>query len=399
MDTTISRRAALARLAAIGITIPTLSAKSTDQAGATPVASPPASPDAATPSGASAPLTHRGINYDVGTEPAPGVTTRPDSDRAFLKPEFEAIRDELHCTTVGIFGDTVDRLVEGATAAIDTGLHARLQPRLINASIEDTLSTLADLGNAAEQLNTDGDETEIILDLGCELSLFAVGIIPGDTFDERLTYLLENLDQLPEFNDRLGTMLDDAITRARASFSGRLIYSSGSWEEVDWSGLDIVGVDLYRDEYNAATYVDTLRSYVQHGKPVWITEFGCCSYEGAEDLGGNAYNIIDWEAEPPQLNGDYTRSEAVQKAYILDLLDIFEQEGVEGAFVYQFIEPILPHTTEPQYDLDMAAYSVVKVYGPDSDHPYASTGYREPKEAFNALAERYASSNDQSVVP
>lgn len=392
MDTTISRRAALARLAAIGVTIPTLSAATPHQAGATPPASP--GPEAATPVAGPTPLTHRGINYDVGTEPAPGITTRPDSNRAFLAPEFETIRNDLHCTTAGIFGDDVERLIEGATAAVNTGLHARLQPRLIDASIEETLSTLADLGEAAEQLNT--GETEIILDLGCELSLFAVGIIPGDTFDERLTYLVENLDQLPEFNDRLGAMLDDAITQARASFSGRLVYSSGSWEEVDWSGLDIVGVDLYRDESNAATYVDTLRAYLQHGKPVWITEFGCCPYEGAEDLGGNAYNIIDWNAEPPQLNGDYTRSESVQKDYILDLLDIFEQEGVDGAFVYQFIEPILPHSTDPQYDLDMAAYSIVKVYGPDSDQPYESTGYWEPKEAFDALAARYEPGNNQA---
>ena len=35
--------------------------------------------------------------------------------------------------------------------------------------------------------------------------------------------------------------------------------------------------------YNAAAFRDTLRPYLGHGKPVAVTEFGCCTYRGAGD--------------------------------------------------------------------------------------------------------------------
>jgi hypothetical protein len=47
-----------------------------------------------------------------------------------------------------------------------------------------------------------------------------------------------------------------------------------------------VGVDLYRDESNEATYAREVRALHRFGKPVVITEFGCCAYRGADKRGG-----------------------------------------------------------------------------------------------------------------
>jgi hypothetical protein len=50
-------------------------------------------------------LTHRGVNYDVGTNYDPGGTlTRPVWDLDLVRQEIRAIRDELHCTSLGIYG-------------------------------------------------------------------------------------------------------------------------------------------------------------------------------------------------------------------------------------------------------------------------------------------------------
>jgi hypothetical protein len=42
-----------------------------------------------------------------------------------------------------------------------------------------------------------------------------------------------------------------------------------------------VSVDAYRDAGNAADFAAGLRRQQRHGKPVAVTEFGCCCYAGA----------------------------------------------------------------------------------------------------------------------
>ena len=170
-------------------------------------------------------------------------------------------------------------------------------------------------------------------------------------------------------------------------FGGPVTYSSGTWEDVDWRPFDLVGVDLYRDRYNAATFADQVRSYHRHGKPVVITEFGCCSYVGADDLGGLGFTIIDFTTGT--LRGDPVRDESVQADYLAELLDVFEAERVHGAFVWNFIEPDSPYSPDPAHDLDMACFAVVRCDGPGSPDDYAATGRWRPKEAYRMLADRW----------
>lgn len=377
----ISRRDAMARLTALGCALAAapLTAHAQEPA-ATPVATPPLAQPG--------PLPHCGILYDVGTRVDDDITTRPDSHRAFLQGEIETLRDDLHCSTVAIFGGSLDRLIEGATAVVETGLNVRVQPRLVDATTEEMLQQVADVANAVEPLRDSG--VDVIFDVGCELTLLGSGIIPGATFAERFATLMDHLDELPAYNEQLNTVLDQAVAGARESFGGRITYGSGSWETVDWSRFDIVGVDLYRDTTNADDYANLLQSYTQYGKPVWITEFGCCCYEGAEDKGGTGFDIVDWTATPPEIPEAYTRSEAVQASYILDLLDLHQQHGINGSFIYQFIEPALTHDpNDPHHDLDMASYGVVKTYPAGTANAYEESGYWEPKEAFAAIGERY----------
>jgi len=42
-----------------------------------------------------------------------------------------------------------------------------------------------------------------------------------------------------------------------------------------------------------------LRALRRFDKPIVVTEFGCCAYEGAEDTGGSAYGIVD--SGPPSI--------------------------------------------------------------------------------------------------
>jgi hypothetical protein len=52
---------------------------------------------------------------------------------------------------------------------------------------EQMLPYFADCAERAERLRQDG--TDVVLVTGCELSLFARGYLPGDTFNERIPVL------------------------------------------------------------------------------------------------------------------------------------------------------------------------------------------------------------------
>jgi hypothetical protein len=91
--------------------------------------------------------------------------------------------------------------------------------------------------------------------------------------------------------------------------------------------------------------------------------------------------IVDRDAEPPRLDGAYVRDEQEQVRYMRELLDVFEAEGVDGAFWFTFAGFGLPHVPgDSARDLDMASYGVVAM---------APDGTWRPKAAFHALATAY----------
>ena len=174
----------------------------------------------------------------------------------------------------------------------------------------------------------------------------------------------------------------------RATFSGEITYSAGSWETVEWSRFDVVGLNLYRDASNSASYTRTLKSAHRHGQPLLVTEFGCCSYTGADLVGPEGDGIVDWtDPSRPRVRGTPERDEHVQARYLGELLDIFQTTDVAGAFVFEYTEPEYPRSDDPRYDLDIGGFGLVAVRLQES---LEGTHYTyEPKAAFHEVARRY----------
>lgn len=85
---------------------------------------------------------------------------------------------------------------------------------------------------------------------------------------------------------------------------------------------------------------------------------------------------------PVRVKDGHVRDEAEQATYLREVLETFEAEGVDAAFVYLFALGNYPHRPDdPGRDLDIASFGVVKVY---------EDGTWEPKAAFGAVAEVYA---------
>ena len=83
-------------------------------------------------------------------------------------------------------------------------------------------------------------------------------------------------------------------------FKGTVTYASVPLETVDWGRFDVVAVDLYRDARIRDHFSDLLRRFFVHGRPVVITEFGCCTYRGAADAGGTGWAIVDLDIAEPE---------------------------------------------------------------------------------------------------
>ncbi|GAA3455844.1 hypothetical protein [Dactylosporangium matsuzakiense] len=94
---------------------------------------------------------------------------------------------------------------------------------------------------------------------------------------------------------------------------------------------------------------------------------------------------------PLRLNAVYERDEAGQAAYLRKLLDIFDGEGVDGAFVHLFALRNLPHRPDgdPRDDLDLASLGIVKVLEGRTGNAFPGLPW-EPKAAFAAIAEHYS---------
>ena len=90
-----------------------------------------------------------------------------------------------------------------------------------------------------------------------------------------------------------------------------------------------------------------------------------------------------------QLNGAYVRDEGLQARELTDVLSILESIGVDGAFVFTFVTPTFLYHEDPQYDLDMASYSLVKSFADKHGTTYPAMPW-EPKLSFAAVAEYYA---------
>jgi hypothetical protein len=331
-----------------------------------------------------------GISYDTGFL-AGGTSTHEPFDPEVVRREMRVIRDDLHCTAVRVTGGDPERLEIAARSAAELGLEVWISPFTCDLTQDELLAVLADCASRAEQLRRGG--ASVVLLTGAELSLFTVGFLPGDTVDTRLGILADPArlrDAMAGVPALLNEFLARAVRVVRERFGGPVSYAAiPSFEGVDWTPFDFVGLDLYRSAEVAAGFRDAVRSVVAQGKPVAITEFGAATFHGAADRGAHAGAIVVRDGVVAVgLDGDYERDEAAQAEHIVELIDLFDTEGVDTAFVYTFANYHLPHRAGPRADLDLASYGVVTVFEDRFGTTYPDLRW-EPKAAFAAVAARY----------
>ncbi|MDQ7810972.1 hypothetical protein Q5425_45230 [Amycolatopsis sp. A133] len=323
----------------------------------------------------------RGITYDTGFSPG-GRSSRPVFDAEAVRREIRVIAEDLHCDAVRITGGDPERLAVAARHAADAGLEVWFSPFPCELPAAELVPYFAGCADRAREAGA------AVFVTGCELSLFSPGFVPGPDSLARIDTVMGGTHEgLAEVSAKLDPVLAGIVAAVRARFRGKVTYASGTWEQIDWTPFDIVSADAYGEPGDALR--QGVRDYLRHGKPLAATEFGCCTYRGAAERGGVGWQgVIDYDADPPHVNGNYVRDEEEQARHLRETIAVFDEEGVDTAFWFTFAGYEYPHHTDPRFDLDVASYGVCKLM-PD--------GSLAPKRSFHAMAEAYRSSRTVPV--
>lgn len=336
----------------------------------------------------------KGIAYDTGFALHGEISGGPfDPDR--VRRELTIIRDDLHCNAVHVVGGDPDRLELTARYAAELGLEVWLSPYPLELTTDEIMPLFVDCAERAERIRRTG--AEVVFVTGVELSIMNKGFLAGDDLNERLVGLLGRPDgraeRLAEASTRLNAFLRDAVAAVRERFGGKVTYACIQFERVDWSLFDICSFELIRSAEVADRYQEGVRTLVAQGKPVAITGFGTATWRGAGDVAPRSMEILEYDESlrPVRLKGEYVRDEEGQATYLRELLEIFDAEGVDAAFVYLFALNDFPHRPDdPSRDFDLASGGVVKVFEDRKGDTYPDMPW-EPKAAFYAVANHYRS--------
>ncbi len=327
----------------------------------------------------------RGVKYDLGAELARNEFTRPASHETFYRDELTAIRDQLHVSSINLYGSDPTQLMAGLDIAADLGFDVFLQTRLNFLPQADMLDRLSTVAIEAERVRNEG--IPIVLDVGCEYLLFADGLIEGNDFFDKMEAITSGDLDWAAIIQRFGTMLQALADTARAHFGGSITYSDTPDMDFTWDAFDIISIDHYLSSDTRDTYIDIIDTLAATGKPVWVAEFGSPPWHGASEAGGMAWDIIDYEAVPPRIVDGIVRDEDEQARAIIETLEYISQSQAERAYLYEFITTGSTRGADPRYDYDLTGYGIVSTWGPEHDQPYETTGHWEPKVAFHRLAE------------
>ena len=341
-------------------------------------------------------MRRKGVCYDVGRV-MQGRNWRPNFDPKIVHRELQIIKQDLHCNAVRLQGLDLDRLATAAEDALQQGLEVWFSPEMWDRDTDETRAHVVKGAKRAEELRVRWPN-QVVFSVGSEVTLFTQGFLPGTNVLERLAHpaLWETL-RAGKHNPPLNAFLAATSAQVREVYHGPVTYASVGLETVDWTPFDFVGVDLYREKRMREMYQKLIERYKGFGKPVANMEFGCCTFRGAEDLGGRGWDIVDWSKMPPQLKGEYVYDQTTQARELAELLRINDEMGVDSTFVFTFVEPGagLADENERQlaralkFDVDIVRYSLVKSFLDARRGTVYPDMPWEPKESFRAVAEYY----------
>jgi hypothetical protein len=241
-----------------------------------------------------------------------------------LRDDVRIIREELHANTVRLEG--YESIVfDIAEMAKDVGLEVWIQPKFRDVVPTATyLDKVANLARKAEEMehNTFIAGGELSLELNFETQETQDYIERTRDF-ERYVFgpLRENPDGFREFLAQLAETI-------RKNFSGRVTYSSGSWEFdlVPWELFDMVMNNQFYWERTREDFPRLLEEMKKFGKPTLQGECGFLTIDRAMEA-GPLFSYLD--------EHDVRYSEEAQARCFEANLKHVEMADMDGVFIHE----------------------------------------------------------------
>lgn len=338
----------------------------------------------------------RGINYNAGIEYDSFSPRAEKIDLERLNKDLVLIK-KLNCNTIRLYGSHIDKLILYSEEALKTGFHVWISPRLIDGGKQQTINFIGETAKKAEQLRK--KYKNVVFIVGNELLIDSKVVFDTPRVFNRVNFLKSYIDfvyavknetpqlkkiysSMRKFIEKTDMKIKDFVETLRLvaskNFKGQITYASHPYEKINWDNFDIVAVNLYKNQWNDSNYVDELKKFKSFGKPVAITEFGTCAYKGSSKLGGSAYDIVDYRTKT--IKKGIIRDENEQAEYLKGLLGIYLKENIFATFIFDFKEEWKIHSKNPEKDLDLSSFGIVKIL---------EKGKVIPKKAFFIVRRLY----------
>ncbi len=286
-----------------------------------------------------------GVNYGTGLDPKQPWGMTRENVRQHLQ-----LAKNMNAGCVRINGFDLERMKMVGDVAADLGLEVWLSPRFLNVTVDVAARQLVPFAAYAEELRK---RTRVMFIVGNELTLDAMGLMPGRNYGERarsagafMRIFLAPPKQLTPYpkvaraineqrrrtERQLNSSLTGLVRAVRKKYRGDVTYAKAAWEKVKWARFSVACMNMYMSQWNREQFAELLAAELKAtGKPCILTEFGTASFKGALDHGGSAWQYIE---EHPNLPYD----EETQIAGLTEQLRAVGKAELNGCFVWQLFE-------------------------------------------------------------
>lgn len=273
---------------------------------------------------------YKGMRMTVGWK---GMNHTPTD---ITDEKLDIIHNELGCNAVYIFGNTEfeDDLIEAGRLATQKGFdRIYVAPMYLDVPIDQTVENIGKFAKKVKSIRETSDK--IVFMVGHEFSFDAYGIVPGETYPDRLRYSYDHPteDWLPKVQSIIPDAFRRIIALCNENYGYHITYAATVWEAEDfvpWSDpiFESVGTDAYIFEPNGGTEnwaIRHLTGLKRYGKPVNSTEWGCLTYKRAS---------LEWGFTDSDL-AKYPYDEDEQANYIQQYCNMLNRADISGAFYTQ----------------------------------------------------------------
>jgi hypothetical protein len=275
-------------------------------------------------------IRYKGVRYPAGAWAPYAASPTPGLDE--MDEQLDTILEELGCNAILAYAGTgyEDNLIECGKLAIEKGFdRIYIEPEYMDSTIDETIENITRFVPKIETLRKMSDS--IVFVVGHEFGLETSGIIPGDTWWDRMAYQLDHADWQAKVNSNLPRLFSKLLPVIKEKYpNGRIAYAAAIWEVelVPWGDpvFESVCTDAYvMDKFGITEdwILNHLSRLKRYGKPVYSSEAGCMTYSGASHWGG-AMPLNVWD------KGAYDEDE--QADYIRRYCEMLNRAKIEGYF-------------------------------------------------------------------